>query len=182
MLANSKNTTTLPEFSGSSASFRDWKLSFISQCSMISRAYECELSNSPLTPADLMTFLPPAMFDPEFADENPDTSATANTMLNEMIDRIRSDVSKKLYHLLVSITKGDARALVLQSSIEPEQKTCEHIMHVLTNRYHKRDINERCYLQRQLLAVKAEHGSNISKVVDQLLSRVAKLRYELSLL
>ena len=182
MLANSKNTTTLPEFSGSSASFRDWKLSFISQCSMISRAYECELSNSPLTPADLMTFLPPAMFDPEFADENPDTSASANIMLNEMIDRIRTDVSKKLYHLLVSITKGDARALVLQSSIEPEQKTCEHIMHVLTNRYHKRDINERCYLQRQLLAVKAEHGSNISKVVDQLLSRVAKLRYELSLL
>ena len=182
MLANSKNTSTLPEFSGTRSSFRDWKLSFTSYCSMISCAYECELTNNPLTAADLMTFLPSAMFDPEYADENPEQTARANEMLNEMLDRIQSDVSKKLYHLIVSLTKGDARALVIQSSINPEQQTCAHVMNVLTERYHKRDINERCYLQRQLLAVNVQHGSDISKVVEQLLSRVSKLRYDLSLL
>ena len=129
-----------------------------------------------------MTFLPSAMFDPEYADENPEQTARANEMLNEMLDRIQSDVSKKLYHLIVSLTKGDARALVIQSSINPEQQTCAHVMNVLTERYHKRDINERCYLQRQLLAVNVQHGSDISKVVEQLLSRVSKLRYDLSLL
>ena len=182
MLANTKNTSTLPEFSGSRTSFRDWKLSFTSFCSMISRAYECELTNTPLIPADLMTFLPSAMFEVEYADEHPEESATANAMLNEMIARIQADVSKKLYHLLVSLTKGDARALVIQNSILPEQQTCAHIMNILTERYYKRDINERCYLQRQLLAVSVQHGSDISKVIDQLLSRVSKLRYDLSLL
>ena len=112
---------------------------------MISRAYECELSSDELTQQDLHTFLPPLMFDPEFTGENPEASETAHQMLNEMILKIRTDVSKKLYHLLVR----DARALILQQCPEPEHKTCENALTVLTTRYQKSDLTERIYLQSQ---------------------------------
>lgn len=183
MLANTKSTSSIPEFSGSSGSssnsFRDWKLNFSSHCSMISRAYECELSSDELTQQDLHTFLPPLMFDPEFTEENPEASETAHQMLNEMILKIRTDVSKKLYHLLVSTTKGDARALILQQCPEPEHKTCENALTVLTTRYQKSDLTERIYLQSQLLAIRAQGGSRVAKIIDELLARVAKLRYDL---
>ena len=127
MLANSKNTSSLPEFSGSTGSFKEWKLTFISQCSLISRAYECELTNSPLTGQDILPFLPPWIIDPEYADENPELTATANQMVVEMVEKIKTDVQKKLFHMLISITKGDARALCLQKSISEEQKNPENL-------------------------------------------------------
>ena len=175
MLANTKNTSSIPEFSGSSGSssnsFRDWKLNFSSHCSMISRAYECELSTEELTVQDILTFLPPLMFDPEFNDENPEASETANQMLNEMLNRIRTDVSKKLYHLLISTTKGDARALILQQCQSAENKTCQYAMTILTQRYQKSDLTERIFLQRQLLAIRAQGGSNISKIIEELFGK-----------
>ena len=99
MLANSKNTSSLPEFSGSTGSFKEWKLTFISQCSLISRAYECELTNSPLTGQDILPFLPPWIIDPEYAEENPELTATANQMVVEMVEKIKTDVQKKLFHM-----------------------------------------------------------------------------------
>lgn len=114
-MASSRNLNSIQEFSGGGA-YKEWLQTFRSQCGTLSTAYRKILSGSRLDERDIRPFLPPWTVDGTYADETT-MLHTASQMITEMIDRVNTDVQDRLYNLIISITKGEARNLCLQSTI-----------------------------------------------------------------
>ena len=59
-------------------------------------------------------------------------------------------------------------------------KTPQHLINVMSERWNKKDMVSSMFLQQRLLAIRVNSGSSVQKVVEDLLNRVSRLRYELS--
>ena len=170
------------EFTGNSShSFKDRKQTVVSFCSTLSKAYERQLETESdgISLTDIAMFLPswfeinPVLDDPDDDRTQADAefAITALRMANDMIQRIRTDVKSRLYHMLISITKSDARQLCLQKSID--NKDPAHLLQILSDRYERLDLSEGMHLQRRPLGIRVSSGANLFCVVDDLLNKVS---------
>ena len=120
---------------------------------------------------------------PEGDDHPPevlDFYATANHLVDDMINRINDDITSRLYWYIISVLKGDPRNLCVEKTQDEDQKTPQRLLSLLNARYDKGDLTRSMTLQRELFSMQPSHGANIRRVLDDYLSKISKVRFDLS--